>query len=50
VVPGLAERIVRRWELEGDHRHELEDRIADHQMQTQTRGQWIAALIALIVV
>jgi uncharacterized membrane protein len=50
VVPGLAERIVRRWELEGDQRHALENKIANHQMRTQSRGQVIAAVIALIVV
>jgi len=36
IHPGTAERIIRRWEQQTDHRHRLE-----------RRGQWFALTIAL---
>jgi uncharacterized membrane protein len=50
VVPGLANAIIGQWQGETAHRQQLEGVIVAHQIQTQSRGQMIAAAIGLITV
>lgn len=48
VFPGLAERIVASMEREQDHRHAVDRSLIETHRVTFTRGQRIAATIALI--
>ena len=48
VVPGLAERIVASMEREQEHRHRIDRELIETHRVTFTRGQWIAALIAVL--
>ena len=48
-IPGLGERIVSSWEDESRHRRGLERRIVDAAIANQSRGQLIAAAIALVI-
>ena len=48
VFPGLAERIVGSMEREQEHRHAVDRVLIETHRVTFTRGQWIAASIALI--
>ena len=50
VVPGLAERIVQRWETETDHRRDIERMIVTAGVALQRNGQRIAATIGLIAI
>jgi len=49
VLPGLARRIVERWEREGDHRQGMEREIVRARIRNQSRGQLIGAALAAIV-
>ncbi len=48
-IPGLGERIVTNWEQESFHRRSLERRLVEGGIRNQSRGQLIAAAIAIIV-
>lgn len=48
VFPGLAERIVTSMEREQEHRHSVDRELIQTHQVAFTRGQWIAATIALI--
>ncbi|MEN9281539.1 MAG: hypothetical protein RL594_474 [Bacteroidota bacterium] len=48
VFPGLAERIVTSMELEQQHRHALDRKLFETHRDAFSRGQWIAATIALV--
>ena len=50
VLPGLARRIVERWEREGEHRQRLESDIVRARIRLQGRGQIIAAAISIIAI
>jgi uncharacterized membrane protein len=43
VLPGAAERIVTRSEMQSDHRMALEKSVVNAQIAQSDRGQWIAA-------
>src|SRR6266699_3874292 len=49
VLPGLARRIVERWEKESDHRQGMERSIVRARISNQSRGQIIGAVLAVIV-
>ena len=48
-LPGLARRIVERWEREGDHRQSMERSIVRARITNQSRGQIIGAFLSAIV-
>jgi uncharacterized membrane protein len=48
-LPGLGERIVSNWEEETRHRRGIERRVVESGIRNQSRGQLIAASIAIIV-
>lgn len=49
VLPGLGERIVTNWEEESRHRRSLERRTVEAGIKNQSRGQIVAATIAISV-
>jgi len=49
VLPGLAGRIVERWERESDHRQHIEKAVVRSRISIQSRGQIIGAIISVIV-
>ncbi len=49
VLPGLARRIVERWERESDHRQQMEKAVVRSRISIQSRGQIIGAIISVIV-
>jgi uncharacterized membrane protein len=49
VVDGGADRIVSQWERETQHRHDLEDRMADAYIAGMTRAQWMAFAVILVI-
>lgn len=50
VSPGLGDRIVTEWQMEGSHRRSLEKGVLRGQLLAQSRGQAIATLISLVVI
>lgn len=49
VVNGGADRIVSQWERETQHRHDLENRMADAYIAGMTRAQWMAFAVILVI-
>lgn len=49
VVDGGAERIVSQWERETQHRHDLENRMANAYISGMTRAQWMAFIVILVI-
>lgn len=49
VVNGGADRIVSQWERETQHRHDLENRMADAYISGMTRAQWMAFAVILVI-
>ena len=50
VSSGLGDRIVTEWQTEGSHRRSLEKGAMRGQLRAQSRGQWLAALVSLVVI
>lgn len=49
VLPGSADRIIRMAEDQGSHRRGLERQELAANIRTQSQGQWLAFVIALLV-
>jgi uncharacterized membrane protein len=49
VVDGGAERIVKQWERETQHRHDLESLMATAYIAGMTRAQWMAFIVILVI-
>ncbi len=49
VVPGLAERIVRSWEKETEHRRSLERSWHEAEYRLASRGQSLAAGLSVLI-
>ncbi len=47
---GCAERVVAMAEKQSGHRQELEKMIVEGNCKAQTRGQWFAFILALVVI
>lgn len=47
---GCAERVVAMAERQSAHRQELEKKIIESNCEAQTRGQWFAFILALVVI
>lgn len=45
LLPGAADRIIKQWELQTEHRRRLESKVVDSNVAATKRGQWFAALI-----
>jgi len=50
VSAGLGDRIVTEWQTEGSHRRRLEQTALRAQLRAQSRGQYFALVIALVVI
>jgi uncharacterized membrane protein len=50
VLPGLAERIVTRFETEASHREELEVKMVEAAIGNQSRGQVFAFIVVMTVI
>jgi uncharacterized membrane protein len=48
--PGAAGRILDMAEREEDHRHAQEQAMLDSDVAARTRGQWMAFLVALVII
>ncbi|MFP3941314.1 MAG: DUF2335 domain-containing protein [Thermoanaerobaculia bacterium] len=48
-LPGSAERIIQMAEEQGTHRRQMESRELAAQIKSQTRGQYLASIVALLV-
>ena len=49
VIPNGAERIMQMAEQQQQHRHELEATVVKGNVSSETRGQYIGAIIAVVV-
>lgn len=49
-APGAADRILGMAEREEDHRHSQESAMLRSDVQARTRGQWMAFLVALVII
>lgn len=49
-APGAADRILGMAEREEDHRHSQEQAMLHSDAQARSRGQWMAFLIALVII
>src|SRR6478672_8727949 len=49
-APGAADRILGMAEREEDHRHSQEQAMLRSDAQARSRGQWMAFLIALVII
>lgn len=49
-APGAADRILGMAEREEDHRHAQEREMLRSDARARTRGQWMAFLLALVIV
>ena len=47
--PGCAERIVTAAETQAQHRQHLETITVEGDVRSQTRGQWMAFILALVI-
>lgn len=50
IQPGTAERMMRRWEVQSDHRMDQEARQIDANIKARTRGQYTGMVVALTVI
>lgn len=50
VLPGFADRLVKRMEAQSEHRHGLENRKIDADIGSEKRGQIFAFIIAGLAV
>jgi len=48
LLPGAADRIVHQWELQTDHRRDLEQRVVQNNIEASRRGQWFSLIITLV--
>lgn len=50
VLPGGARRIFERFEVQSDHRIDIEMRVVDSGNAAQTRAQWLAFFLLLSLI
>lgn len=49
VLPGAAARIIAQWEQQTAHRQGLERRYVDANVRSQTRGQYFAFALCVLI-